>query len=113
MSEQQTKVTVSDSDGKVILQFSKPTTNLVMDPANALPIAEAMARAAYVARYGKQPPQETTALAAQLRSREHVKMRDQMVSRVAIMLHSLREQSKTDGYSAMQIVDTILARVGM
>lgn len=113
MSEQPTKIAVSDRDGKVILQFSKPITNLVMDPANVMPIAEAIARAAYICTHGKPPASNASIIAQEIRSRVTEQMRDQMVSRVALMLVSLRDQTKSDGYTAMQIVDTVLAGAGV
>lgn len=35
MTEPETTISISDHEGMVVMQFSKPTENLVMEPENA------------------------------------------------------------------------------
>lgn len=94
-------IAVGEDDGKVWLRVEKPTDTIVFDPQNALEIGEAMARAAYKARYGKSPQQQESIIGKELRQK--------LVNRVNLMLISLEQKPKA--YQAAQIVDTILAEV--
>lgn len=107
--QQQTKVVVEERDGKVILQFSKPTQNLVMEPGNAFPIAEAMARAAHQAKFPGEPLTDGSYIAHQIRARVTTQMRDAMVARAAIVMNNLYQKKWTPGKAALELVDVVLS----
>lgn len=106
-----TEIAIGDEGGKVIMRFPKPIAWCALDPQNAFQIGEAIARAAHVARFGTQPPADGSYLAQQIRSRVTDETRDRMVTRVSVMLQSLRDQNKSNGQIALQVVDTIFAEV--
>lgn len=98
--------------GKVVVRWHKECNRIDFDPQNAFELAEGLARTAHKARFGEDPPDDMSYLAQQIKSKLTEKMRDRMVIRVANMLGSLRRNDKTDGYIALQIVDTIFSEVG-
>ena len=100
MSE--TTVSIGDSNGKVVLTFSQPTTNIVMEPENARQIGEGMARAAYTAKYGLKP-QGKSVISDQKRML--------LITRVTHVIRSLQDKGKLPGMIASQVVDTILSEV--
>ena len=106
----QTRVEISDQDGKVVLRFSKPTQNLVLEPQNAFPIAEAVARAAHTAKFGQTPP-DGSYLAQQVRARLTEGLHARMVIRATRLISNLIERKHAPDYVARQVVDAILAEV--
>jgi hypothetical protein len=109
MSEPKTKIVVESRDGKVILQFSKPTQNLVMEPGDAFPIAEGMARAAHNAKFPGEPIKDGSYIAEQVRARVTDNLRDAMVARAAIVMNNLYQKKWTPKKAALEIVDVVLA----
>lgn len=107
--EEPTRIAVDDRDGKVVLQFSKPTQNLVMDPANVFPIAEAMARAAHRAKFPDAPMGDGSYIANQVRARVTEELRDRMVTRAAIVMGNLYQKKWTPGKAALELVDIVLS----
>lgn len=106
-----THMMVGDEHGQVFVRFPQPMQVVVLDPQNAFPIAEALARAAHKAKFGVEPPSDQSYLAAQVKSRLTEEMRDRMVARVTILLNNRDSNPKTPGYWALQIVDTVFAAV--
>lgn len=98
-----TSVAVGDKDGKVLLQFSKPTQNLVMDPENARQIAEGIARAAYTCHYGKPPAGSTSIINQDIQTR--------LISRLTLVIRSLQDKGKQPGYIAAEVLDIVLREV--
>lgn len=98
--------------GKVVVRWHQTCNRIDFDPQNAFEIAEALARTAHKARFGEDAPDDVSYLAQQIKSRLTEQLRDKMVTRVALMLTSMRRQDKTDGYMALQVVDTIFSEVG-
>lgn len=115
MTDNQTACEISQRGDKVFMQLRARDSGVEVeiDPGVAMQIAETLAAAAYTAHHGHKPQNPQKVLAEQVHKRFTAEMRDQMVSRVALMLASLRDQTKSDGYTAMQIVDTILSRAGV
>lgn len=104
-----TKVAIEARDGRVILQFSKPTQTLVMEPGEAFPIAEGMARAAHSARYPHEKLTDGSYIATQVRARVTENIRDAMVARAAIVMGNLYQKKWTPAKAALEIVDVVLA----
>lgn len=105
-----TSVAIGVENGRAVLRFPNPLTFAAFDPENARRVAEALGRAAYEARYGKPPPDGASVLAGEVRSRVTAELRDRMVTRVALMLGSLRENhAVTNGRLAMELVDRMFA----
>ena len=106
-----TSIAIKDHGGKVILEFPNPVTWIALDPQNAFEIAEATARAAHTAKFGKAPPDDRSYLAQQVRARLTDELRDRMVVRVRVMLPSLLDNSRSLDYVARQVVDQIFSEV--
>jgi hypothetical protein len=98
-------------DGKVVMTWREPATQLTFEPQNAYEFGERIARAAHEARYGKAPPDDRSYLAAQVKSRITEDLRTKMISRVAIMLPSMAAQNWSPGRMAMHVVDAVLKEV--
>lgn len=105
-------VAIGVEDGKVIARWHIPSTMIAFDPQNAFNIGEALARAAHEARFPGEALTDGSYLAAQIRARITEDVRDRLVTRVALMLNSLRASRHTNGELALQIVDVILVEVG-
>ena len=98
-------VAIGVLDDKVVLRFEHALEYIELDAVNALDISEAIAALAFKLRNGVEPA--GPALKASLVERHH----DKLVPRVALMLASMRDQGKSDGYAAEQIVTSMLAEV--
>ena len=109
MSQEKTKIVVESRDGKVILQFSKPTQNLAMEPGDAFPIAEGIARAAHDAKFPGEKLGDGSYIAQQARARVTEQIRDAMVQRAAIVMGNLYQKKWTPAKAALEIVDIVLA----
>lgn len=112
MDDGRTEIAVGDDAGNVILRFPKSVSWAKLDPQNAFEIGEAIARAAHRAKFGTEPPSDSSYIGQQIRSRVTEQLRDRMVARTALMLKNMQSSNKTPGYWALQIVDTIFAEVG-
>lgn len=106
---EKTRIAIEARSGKVILQFSKPTQNLAMEPADAFPIAEAMARAAHSAKFPGEKLEDGSYIADQVRARVTEQLRDRMVVRASLVLNNLYQKKWTPGKAALEIVDIVLA----
>lgn len=104
-----TRIVIEARDGQVILQFSKPTQNLVMEPGEAFPVAEGMARAAHSARYPNEKLPDGSYLAQQVRARVTEQLRDAMVARAAIVMGNLYQKKWTPAKAALEVVDVVLS----
>ena len=104
-------IEVESRPGEVILHFSQPTKDLVVQAENAFPIAEGIARAAHHAKFGDTPANDHSYIAEQVRSRITEQKRDQCVARVRLMLRSMIEDNKPLDYMAAKCVDSTLSEV--
>lgn len=107
-----TKVAIDDKGGYVLWSFSRPTTNLELEPQKAFEIAEATARAAHRARFGTEPPSDGSYIAQQVRARVTEDLRSRMITRAVLMMRSMVNQERDPNYIAQQLVDTIFSEVG-
>lgn len=105
-----TELAVKCEGHHVILRFPRPVAWVLLEPEVAYHAGEAIARAAHEARHGTVPD-DATYIASQVRARVTEDLRNLLVARVALMLPSLRQNNQTDGYVAMQVVDTVLAQI--
>ena len=110
MSGAQT-LAIKDENGKVIIKFHQPITWCELDPEMARQVAEAMAKAAYRCRYKVDPPDNRSALAGEMRSRITQKIRDDLVTRMTLVLRSLQDKGRAPHVIASEMVDQLLARV--
>lgn len=106
-----TDMMVGDEHGKVFVRYPQPVEVVVLDPANAFNVGEAIARAAHKAKFGVDAPTDKSYIAEQVRLRVTEEMRDRKVARVTIMINNAMNKEKTPGYWAMQIVDHILSDI--
>lgn len=104
-------VAIKDENGKVVLAFHQPITWCELDPEMARQAAEAMARAAYRCRYKVDPPDNRSALAGEMRSRITRQIRDDLVTRMALILRSLQDKGRAPHVIAAEMVDQLLSRV--
>lgn len=96
------EVTVVDRQGLVLLGTpERPIAALT--PESARILGEALCRSAYRASFGDDPAKNVKLVTTQIRSR--------LVTRVALMLKSMLEKSKTPEYIAAETVDTVLKEV--
>lgn len=112
MSDGKTEIAVGDENGSVVLRFPKAIEWARLDPQNAFEIGEAIARAAHRARFGEEPPSDSSYIGQQIKSRVTDQIRDKLVIRTALLLKNMQNSNKTPGYWALQIVDTLLSEVG-
>jgi hypothetical protein len=106
LGKQATHVAVKDINGVVVLWFNEPTTEFQLEPSRAAQMAEVIARAAYNAATGAN-----RSLDGAGPSQITMELRARAVTRVTLMLRSLRDQGKGDDYSAGAIVDAVLSIV--
>lgn len=92
---------IKDDKGMVLLEFPMPIKWCELDPETARQAAECMARAAYAARYGVQPPDGRSAIAEDKRKR--------IANRVATVIRQLQERGRSPKYTALQVIDIVLA----
>lgn len=110
MSGTQT-IAVGDEGGKVVLKFHQPITWCELDPEMARQAAEAMAKAAYRCRYKVDPPDNRSALAGEMRERVTKQIRNELVTRMTLVIRSLQDKGRAPHLMAEEIVDQLLARV--
>lgn len=100
------EMVIGPQDGKVLMQFKEPMKLVLFEHQNALDVAAALSDAAFEIRDGAKPVADT--LKAELVERHRMKL----TARVAMMLHSLREDKKrTDGEVAQAVVEAVLKEV--
>jgi hypothetical protein len=110
MSDGETTVAIGVEKGRAVMRFPSPVSFVAFDPSNASSVAEALARAAYEAHNGRPPPDGGSDLARQVKARYTEELRDRMITRVAVMLASLRENKTiTNGKLAMELVDRMFS----
>ena len=111
MSEGATSVAVKDEKGMVVLQFPHPVKWCELDPEMARQAAEAMARAAYRCKYKVDPPDTRSALAGDMRQRVTMQIRNELVTRMALILRSLQDKGRAPNVIAAELVDQLLGRI--
>jgi hypothetical protein len=98
-----TQVAIGDQDGKVVMAFDRSITKLVLDPENARQIGGQLVKSAYTAHTGVQVTDVPAAI------KEHT--RSTLIHRFILVDRNLREQGKSPGYIAQQLVDLFLSEV--
>lgn len=98
-----TELGLSVEKGQVVVRFPEPRLWFAMDPQNALVIGEAIAKAAYEARFGKKPGEGSSVLSERTRQR--------IVTRAGAMLRSLLADRKPVDYIAASVTDAVLKEV--
>lgn len=93
------EMVIGTEDGKVFQRFKEPMVLVTYDPANAITIAGAIADAAFECRDGVKP------VAGALKTELIERHRDVLVQRVPLVLRSLLDSGKTDGYIAKELID--------
>jgi hypothetical protein len=112
MSDGASQIAIGVEKGRAVMRFPEPKVWIAFDGQNAQQVAEALARAAYEAHYGRPPPDDRSFIAGQVKARVTGQIRDQMVTRINLILHSLREKKTvSNGMLAMELVDRILSDV--
>lgn len=106
-----TSVAVKDENGRVILQFPNPVMWCELDPEMARQAAEEIAKAAYRCKYKVDPPDNRSALAGEMRRRVTNQIRNDLVTRMALMIRSLQEKGRAPHLMAEELVDQLLSRV--
>ncbi len=97
---------------QVCLSYQRPVQEIVFAPQNAFEIAEGLARAAYTARFDKEPPPgDVGYLASQIKARVTTELRGQLVTKTAFELRSMLEQKWDHNRIAQHLVDNLLAYV--
>lgn len=105
---------VVDKGNVVLMLKSAGISDLpfTLDPQLASELAENIARGAHEARFGHAPVSDVSYLHQQVKSRVIENMRQLLITRITVMLNSMREDK---GWSnrrlAMELVDVIFAKV--
>jgi len=100
----ETTIAIGVQKGRVEIRFHKPLDWCSFEPEEARQIGEAIAKAAFKARYGSMPINGGG-------SQITAQIRDRLVTRVMMMSLSMNEQGKSREFVARQIVDTVLSEV--
>lgn len=98
-----TSVVVSHDRGMVILAFPYPKRWVAFDVNGAHNVADAMKAEADFIRHLVTPQERTMAAAKRLR--------DQLITRVTLMLTSMETQRKKPAYQAAHVVDQVLQAI--
>lgn len=106
---QASNVGIAVHEGQVLVRFDWPLDLIKLDPQNAYHIGEAIARAAHEARFGEKMQTDASYIAQQVRARITEAMRDRLVQRLSLIVHSMRLENKSDGEIAMTVVDRVLS----
>ena len=106
-----TVVAVGIRNGEVTLQFPHRVGWVSLDPATAVLVAEAMARAGFQIRNGRPPRDNVDVLHGEIKRRAIDSVRQTMITRCTIILRQLLERGRKPEYMAAEVVDRILQEV--
>lgn len=100
-------------EGKVVLQWHQPTSEMICDPKNAYKIGLALSKAALDAHTGekRQAKSDVEFIDGELSQTKTIVtdlQRDAMIAQVATIVRTFMEQKKSPGYIAMHCVDAVL-----
>lgn len=98
-----TSIAIKEEKGRVLVGIYEEGRDVRwcdMDPETARQAAEAMAHAAYTAHHGAPPPEGRSVIAEG--------RRNQLVTRVALVLRSLQQRGREPAYAAQHVVDIVL-----
>lgn len=101
--ETTTLLAVGERGDRVVLQFPHPVRECVIEPETARQAAEAIARSAYVARYGVEPTLNVSQIS--LAKRAHLR------ARATLMIRSMQEAGASAGFQARELVAMLLAEL--
>ena len=100
---------VDDQEGRVVItirQTGKDPVYVALDPGQAMEIADAISKASYHAKYGKDRP-VLIGLGDMVIEQKRIKLNN----RLKIMLTSMLEAGKPNSYIISQMVDACLAEL--
>jgi hypothetical protein len=103
MTPTNTRLSVSDHDGNVVLETTAECNRIVIDPETARQLAESIARAAYYCHYGIVPNDKKSILSEQKRT--------MLITRASHIIRDLTDKRWPPGKIAVEVVDTILSEV--
>lgn len=98
-----TTCAVGVKEGQVVIEFPDSVRWATFDPETARQLGEAIARAAYEARFGVKPNQNKSSLADSVRTRLHLN--------ATHMIRSMVDQRVLPGRIAQKVVDYVLTEV--
>jgi len=106
-------IAVKAQGGSVIFVMPGAVDFVQLDAQTAFNFAEATARAAHEARFGRPPPDgaDRSYLAGQVRARLTEQFHARMVRRASLMMNRLAAHNVTPAKAAADIVDAIFAEV--
>jgi len=93
------QMAIGVENGKVIQRFKEPMLEVQYEPQNAIDIAGALADAAFECRDGVKP------VAGSLKAELIERHRDKLIQRFPLVLRSLIDSGKSDGYIAKELID--------
>lgn len=103
------EVAVGKEGGLVLLAIRQNATGRVdwarLPPEVALGLGEQLAKDAYVALYGTEPPPNA------LKDAVIERKRQKLINRLPLILRQLREKKRDDVYIATTLIDRVLAEV--
>lgn len=103
-------VAVGVVEGKVVIKWHEPVTEITFDANNAYTVGEAMARAAHEAHFGAKANvgADRSFIAEQIKMRVTDELRQKMILKAATIVRSMQDQKRTPGQIAVHVVDSVL-----
>lgn len=105
------QVAIGVVEGKVIMKWREPITEISFDPQNGYGVGMNLARAAMEAHQGKPSGKELEFIAGEL-AQVKVKVSDHermaMIMTVSTIVRTLMDQKRLPGYIAQHCVDAVL-----
>ena len=115
INAQAVKWEVGSEAGQVWMRFTSPgvrSLTITVDPQAAFEQGEMLARAAHAAQFGEAPASDAAYLQEQIRNRVTEQLRGFMITRIGVMLNSLRtSHAYSNKKLAATLVDTILTKL--
>lgn len=103
------EVAVGKENGMVLLAIRQNASGKVdwarLDPVVALNLGEQLAKDAYVALYGTQPPPNA------LKDAVVEKKRQKLIARLPLILRQLQERKRDDVYVVTTLIDHVLTEI--
>ena len=97
-------IAVKEMHKKVVLEFPYLTERVILDPATALGVANAIAESAYTAEHGVHPENSLKASVSEV-------IEKKLIARLAIVIPQLTRKGRKPEYIAKEAMSIVLAEV--
>lgn len=104
-------IAIGIHQGKVVIHWHQPTTQISFDPQNAFQFGEQIARTAHKARFGTEAPNDGSYLGQQIKAKLTEDLRDRLAIRAGHIMRTLLEKGKAPEWIGKEIVDAVFSEV--